>query len=80
LLSRSLGTFVGVGITAVIFGALHGPEYGYAWQYAVCISLAGAAFGWVRARTNSIIPGTIMHGAFNLAAVIAMAAKFASHP
>jgi membrane protease YdiL (CAAX protease family) len=68
-----------VGITAVIFGALHAPEYGYVWQFAVCISLAGAAFGWARARSNSIIPGTIMHGAFNLASVVAMATKFASH-
>jgi uncharacterized protein len=79
LLSRSLGTFAGVGVTAVVFGSLHAPEYGYVWQYAVCISLAGAAFGWVRARSNSIIPGTIMHGAFNLASVVAMATKFASH-
>jgi membrane protease YdiL (CAAX protease family) len=79
LFSRSLGTIAGVGITAIIFGALHAPEYGYVWQYAVCISLAGAAFGWVRASTNSIIPGTIMHGAFNLASVVAMATKFAAH-
>ncbi|HEY1949021.1 MAG TPA: type II CAAX endopeptidase family protein [Bryobacteraceae bacterium] len=79
LLSRSLGTMAGIGITASIFGALHAPEYAYAWQYAVCIALAGAAFGWVRARTNSIIPGTIMHGAFNLASVVAMATKYAPH-
>jgi hypothetical protein len=79
LLSRSLGTIAGIGITACIFGALHAPEYAYAWQYAVSIALAGAAFGWVRARTNSIIPSTVMHGAFNLASVIAMAAKYAPH-
>jgi membrane protease YdiL (CAAX protease family) len=79
LLSRTLGTVAGIGITAFVFGALHAPEYAYAWQYAVCIALAGAAFGWVRARTNSIIPGTIMHGAFNLASVIAMATKYTSH-
>jgi CAAX protease family protein len=79
LLSRSLGMVAGIGITAAIFGALHAPEYAYAWQYAVCIALAGAAFGWVRAHTNSIIPGTIMHGAFNLASVIAMATKYAPH-
>jgi membrane protease YdiL (CAAX protease family) len=79
LLSRSLGMVAGIGITAAIFGALHAPEYAYAWQYAVCIALAGAAFGWVRARTNSIIPGIIMHGAFNLASVIAMATKYAPH-
>jgi membrane protease YdiL (CAAX protease family) len=79
LLSRTLGTIAGIGITAAIFGALHAPEYAYTWQYAVCITLAGGAFGWVRARTNSIIPGVIMHGAFNLASVVAMASKYVPH-
>ena len=80
LLSRSLGTVAGIGITAFIFGAMHAPEYAMAWQYVVSIALAGAAFGWVRARTNSIIPCTIMHGSFNLASVIGLAvSKYASH-
>lgn len=69
LLSRSFGVIAGVLITAGLFGALHAPEYSWAWQYALVVSLAGAVFGWIRARTNSVIPGTIMHGFYNLAFV-----------
>jgi membrane protease YdiL (CAAX protease family) len=70
LLSRTFGVIAGVLITAGLFGVAHAPEYSWAWQYALIISLAGATFGWIRARTNSIVPGTVMHGFYNLAFVI----------
>jgi len=73
LFSRTFGTVAGVLLTAAIFGCLHLVEYAYAWQYAVFISLAGAVFGWLRVRTKSIIPSTVMHGAFNAVSVIALA-------
>ncbi len=73
LLSRTFGTIAGILITAALFGALHGFEYSWVWQYAVFISLAGAVFGWLRARTNSIVPSTVMHGCFNAVSVVALA-------
>lgn len=73
LLSRTFGVVAGVLVTAVLFGSLHAPEYDWAWQYAAAVAVAGAVFGWVRARTNSIIPCTIMHGCFNAVSVIALA-------
>ncbi len=73
LLSRTFGTIAGVLLTAMLFGSLHLFEYAYAWQYAVFISLAGAVFGWLRVRTNSIIPSTVMHGCFNAVSVVALA-------
>ncbi|MBV8865164.1 MAG: CPBP family intramembrane metalloprotease [Acidobacteriaceae bacterium] len=73
LLSRTFGTIAGILVTALLFGSLHLFEYAYAWQYAVFISLAGAVFGWLRVRTNSIIPSTVMHGCFNAVSVIALA-------
>ncbi len=73
LLSRTFGTIAGILLTAMLFGSLHLFEYAYAWQYAVFISLAGAVFGWLRVRTNSIIPSTVMHGCFNAVSVIALA-------
>ncbi len=73
LLSRSLGTVAGVLLTAVLFGSLHAPEYSWAWQYALAVILAGVAFGWLRARTNSIIPGVVMHSCFNAIQVIGFA-------
>ncbi len=73
LLSRTFGTIAGIVITACLFGALHGFEYKWVWQYALFITLAGIVFGWLRARTNSIIPSTVMHGCFNAVSVIALA-------
>jgi hypothetical protein len=73
LLSRTFGTVAGILITAASFGALHGFEYSWVWQYAVFISLAGAVFGWLRARTDSIVPSTVMHGCFNAVSVVALA-------
>jgi len=73
LLSRTFGTIAGILLTAALFGALHGFEYSWVWQYALFISLAGAVFGWSRARTNSIIPCAVMHGFFNAVSVVALA-------
>lgn len=75
LLSKTFGAIVGILLTAAIFGGLHAPEYSYAWQYAVAITLVGAVLGWVRYRSGSIIPGTVLHGAFNTVAVIALVAS-----
>lgn len=71
LFSRTFGTVTGIVITALIFGALHAPEYSWAWQYALAVAFAGAVFGWVRYRANSIIPSTIMHGCYNSVFLIA---------
>lgn len=73
LLSRTFGAIAGILITAALFGGLHAPEYSWAWQYAFCVSLAGVVFGYLRYRTNSIIPCTVMHGCFNALSVIALA-------
>jgi uncharacterized protein len=80
LLSRTFGVLAGILITALVFGLMHAPEYEWAWQYVVAVSVAGAVFGWVRARTNSIIPSTIMHGCYNLVFVIALVfTKYVKH-
>lgn len=80
LLSRTFGLLSGILITALVFGLMHAPEYAWAWQYVVAVSLAGAVFGWVRARTNSIIPSVIMHGCYNLVFVIALIfTKYVKH-
>jgi membrane protease YdiL (CAAX protease family) len=80
LLSRTFGVLAGILITALVFGLLHAPEYAWAWQYVLAVSLAGAVFGWVRARTNSIIPSIIMHGCYNLVFVIALIwTKYVKH-
>jgi membrane protease YdiL (CAAX protease family) len=73
LLSRTFGVVAGILMTAIVFGALHAPEYSLAWQYALAVSIVGAVLGWVRSASNSIIPSTVMHGSYNAVFVIALA-------
>jgi hypothetical protein len=78
LFSRTFGVIAGILMTALIFGGLHAPEYSWAWQYASAVAFAGAVFGWVRYRANSIIPSTIMHGCYN--SVFLIAFLVSKHP
>jgi membrane protease YdiL (CAAX protease family) len=65
LLVRSLGVIAGILMTSIPFGFLHFYEYGNSWRHAVLISLAGAAFGWMRHITGSTRASAIMHTAYN---------------
>ena len=80
LLSRTLGAILGVLVTALLFGSLHGSEYQWAWQYVAAITTVGIALGIVRAKSDSIIPGTVMHGCFNAVSVVGLlATKYLTH-
>jgi uncharacterized protein len=65
LLVRSLGPVAGILGAAIPFGLLHIPEYGNSWRHGVVITLAGAAFGWVRHVTGSTKASTVMHASYN---------------
>ena len=65
LLVRSLGPVPGVLLAAVPFGLLHLQQYGNSWRHVLLITLAGAAFGWIRHRTGSTKAAVIMHAAYN---------------
>lgn len=73
LLTRTFGLIFGIVLTAALFGGLHSVEYSFIWQYVVAIGLLGIVLGFVRARTNSIVPTTIIHACFNGLQVIALA-------
>jgi len=72
LLMRTFGTATGILSTAVLFGALHAPEYHKVWQYAFLIGTAGAVFGYVRYRTGSTASATFMHIGYNLIQFVAL--------
>jgi membrane protease YdiL (CAAX protease family) len=78
LLSRTLGVPAGVLVTALFFGSLHASEYMQVWQYVAAVSVVGIVLGSLRAWTNSIIPGIVMHGCFNAVSVMALA--FSKYP
>ncbi|MBV9507355.1 MAG: CPBP family intramembrane metalloprotease [Acidobacteriia bacterium] len=65
LLVRTLGPAPGIIAAAVPFGLLHFQEYGNSWRHALLISLAGAAFGWMRHRSGSTAASTLMHASYN---------------
>jgi uncharacterized protein len=65
LLVRSFGPVPGILGAAIPFGLLHFSEYGNSWKHALLISLAGAAFGWIRYRTGSTRASALMHASYN---------------
>lgn len=65
LLVRDLGPALGIFAASLPFGLLHGPEYGWQWQYVVCLCLTGAIFGWTRFRTGSTLASTLVHIGYN---------------
>jgi uncharacterized protein len=65
LLVRTFGVAGGILMAALPFGLLHFREYGNSWRHVVLISLAGAAFGWMRQISGSTKGSTIMHAAYN---------------
>jgi membrane protease YdiL (CAAX protease family) len=72
LLVRSLGVVPGILAAAIPFGLLHLPEYGYSWRHGVLVTLAGAAFGWVRYSTRSVKAAALMHASYNAFFFIAL--------
>jgi membrane protease YdiL (CAAX protease family) len=72
LLTRTIGVTAAVLVTSFLFGALHAFQYMKLWQYVAAVSLVGVALGILRAYTNSIIPGVVMHGCFNAVSVVAL--------
>lgn len=66
LLVRSLGVLPGLVATAIPFSVLHGPQYSWAWQHLLIISLVGVAFGWMRLWSGSTLATAVMHASYNL--------------
>lgn len=73
-------TFRGLGFTLlerfgrwpaiVLVGLLFGLAHGLIVSLPV-IATFGAVLAWIRARTDSVVPGMVVHGTFNLIALVA---------
>jgi membrane protease YdiL (CAAX protease family) len=57
-------TFAVLG-TAILFAALHIPEYWGAWNHVLLVFLVGAVFSLARGLTGSLAPSVILHLAYN---------------
>jgi uncharacterized protein len=65
LFARHWGVAAGLLLTSVPFALLHGPQYGWAWQHLVLITVVGVSFGIMRLRSGSVAASTVMHASYN---------------
>jgi CAAX protease family protein len=59
------GTWVAILTTGVLFGAAHGLLVAFP-----VLTVFGIVVGWLRARTDSVYSGMLLHAAFNATALI----------
>lgn len=78
LLVRTFGAVVGIVVTGILFGMLHGFEYPD-WRPVILIAVAGMVFGWRRYQTGSTINSALMHAGFNLTQFAALLAARHAH-
>ena len=60
------GAALAVIVTGVLFGAAHGLIVGFP-----ILAFFGIVLGWLRVRTDSVLPGIVLHATFNGIALIA---------
>ncbi|MGP0019133.1 MAG: lysostaphin resistance A-like protein [Candidatus Sulfotelmatobacter sp.] len=65
VLARRTGVAWGIALTALPFGLVHLPQYGWAWGAALVIFLVGVICGAVRAATRSVAASFLVHVGFN---------------
>jgi membrane protease YdiL (CAAX protease family) len=65
VLARRFGIITGISVTALGFGLMHASQYGYSWASVLVICLVGVVLGVVRARTDSVASGFLVHMAYN---------------
>jgi membrane protease YdiL (CAAX protease family) len=70
VLARRMGAVWAVALTALPFGLIHLPQYGWAWGAALIIILVGVVCGVVRAVTRSVGASFLVHVGYNGAQMI----------
>ena len=65
-LLRPYGKWVAIVGTGVLFGLSHGLVLALP-----IIVVFGCTLAWIRERTRSVYPGMLLHGTFNLIALVA---------
>jgi membrane protease YdiL (CAAX protease family) len=65
VLARRMGAAWAVALTALPFGLIHLPQYGWAWAAALVVVLVGVVCGVVRAVTRSVGASVLVHVGYN---------------
>ena len=72
VLARSLGLPVSIFLTALGFALLHGAQLMFSWGPVLVIFLVGLVLTMVRAKTNSVAAGVLIHMSYNATITVAM--------
>jgi uncharacterized protein len=72
VLARRLGLPIAVFVTALGFASLHGAQLMFSWGPVLVIFLVGIVLTVVRAKTNSVAAGVLIHMAYNGTITVAM--------
>jgi membrane protease YdiL (CAAX protease family) len=65
VVARRLGAVWGILITAVLFGLMHAPQYGYSWAAVLVVACVGIVLAMVRAMTKSVAASFLAHVGYN---------------
>jgi hypothetical protein len=77
LLARKLGVPLGIVMTGLFFGMLHGAQLGWTWGLVGLLILVGIVLTYVRARTGTVVASYFVHLGYN--SMLAMSAGISSH-
>lgn len=66
VLARPLGMIPSIIITSLAFALIHSPQLATAWAPLLLILTVGLVITTLRANTRSLIPGLMVHIAYNL--------------
>jgi membrane protease YdiL (CAAX protease family) len=59
------GTFVGIFITGILFGLMHGAQLGWTWGLVSLLTLVGILFTFARAWTGTVLASFLLHLGYN---------------
>ncbi len=59
------GTRVGIILTGVLFGFLHGAQLGWTWALVAVLSTVGVIFTYARARAGTVFASYMLHLGYN---------------
>lgn len=69
-LRARMGDGWAIGISAVVFGAVHLPDLGWLWYAVPNLVLVGLFCAWLRIRSRSIWPAFVTHAVNNAMATV----------
>jgi len=59
------GTFVGIFMTGILFGLMHGAQLGWTWGLVALLTLVGVIFTFARAWTGTVLASFLLHLGYN---------------